>query len=176
LDGYSRNALCALNLTSTFLFFNVNVDIKQVSHTCTTGNSLIPTFTSTRRTCTVFRITWLVDTVAISRTVISKCSRSTCYKNQMLFYAYCLCLWYVWILIYIRIVIEEYIDWYKTEEVTWNASEQFFNIVKFILCSIWNRNKILFYTCITLHQLSRLPSRLTCSCICTHTMFPVTWI
>jgi hypothetical protein len=72
-------------------------------------------------------------------------------KNHRVFYVYCL--WYVWILIYIKIIKKEYmcelirniidsrtlirnvIDWYKTEEVALIVSKQFLNIVK-LLCSI----------------------------------------
>ena len=67
------------NLTFTFLFLNVNVDIE---HTCTTCTAFISTLTSTHMTCTLFRIARLVDTVTISSTFITKCSRSTCYKKS----------------------------------------------------------------------------------------------
>ena len=71
-------------------------------------------------------------------------------KNHSVFYVYCL--WYVWILIYIKIIKKEYmcelirniidsrtlirnvIDWYKTEEVALIVSEQLLNIVKLLCC------------------------------------------
>ena len=62
-----------------------------LSHTCTTVIVFISRLTSTIRTRTIYRITCFIDTVAVTITVISKCSRFTFYIKQWLS-----CVYWIW--------------------------------------------------------------------------------
>jgi hypothetical protein len=81
---------CFVNRDETPIAHIINQNKSSASHTCTTVNPFVSTFTSTNRTYTSCFITLaLTHTVAVLRTVISKCPWFTYYKRQ---YDNCVCI------------------------------------------------------------------------------------
>ena len=74
---------CFVNRDETPIAHIIYQNKSSASHTCTTGNPVVSTFTSTNRTYSSCFITLvLTDTVAVLRAVISKCPWFTYYKKQ----------------------------------------------------------------------------------------------